>query len=495
MPATSPSPRSSVVNQVRQGEVFLAGRWQRPASGRNIRVYNPATTEVIAEVGEADASDVDAAVQAARKAFDSGIWPRLSPRERERVLLRIADLMERHADELAELESLDVGKPITEARLADIPLSAEFFRYYAGWISKVHGETIPVNGPFLNYTLREPMGVVAAITPWNFPLALSSQKIAPALAMGNVVIHKPAEQTPLTALRFADLCTEAGLPEGTLSVLPGYGETAGAALVKNPGVDKIAFTGETTTGKEIMRSSADTLKRLSLELGGKSPNIVFADADLEAAATGALGAVFFNQGEVCSAGSRLVVERSVYKKVVDLLAERAKSLKVGNPQAPDTQMGAQVSLEHYEKILRYIQLGRDDGASLVCGGGPYTAAGKGWFVQPTIFTGVNNDMRIARDEIFGPVVVVIPFERPEEAVAIGNATTYGLAAGIWTRDIGKAHSLARELRAGTVWVNTYNIFDVASPFGGYKWSGFGRENGVHALENYSQVKSVWVSLS
>jgi aldehyde dehydrogenase (NAD+)/phenylacetaldehyde dehydrogenase len=417
------------------------------------------------------------------------------PRERESILLRLAQLIEQHADELASLESLDVGKPISEARYVDIPLSAEFFRYFAGWTSKLHGNTIPVNGPFLNYTVREAVGVVAAITPWNFPFALSSQKIAPALATGNTVIHKPAEQTPLTALRFADLCTEAGLPDGVFSVLPGYGETAGAALVRHPGVDKIAFTGETTTGKEIMRSGADTLKRLSLELGGKSPNIVFADADLDAAANGAMASVFFNQGEVCSAGSRLLVERKVYERLVENVSSRAQSLKIGDPSNSETQMGAQVSQEQYDKVLRYIESGRREGASVVCGGEAYRDAGPGWFIRPTVFGSVSNEMTIARDEIFGPVVAVIPFETAEEAISIGNATTYGLAAGVWTRDIGKAHRIAQELRAGTVWINSYNMFDVASPFGGYKSSGFGRENGIYALDNYTQIKSVWVSLS
>ena len=483
------------LQNVRQELIFVGGHWRAPATGRTIPVFNPATATVIAQVGEAGAEDIDTAVQAARKAFDSGPWRRMLPRERERILTRIAELIEGHADELAYLESLDVGKPINEARFVDIPLSAEFFRYFAGWISKLHGTTIPVNGPFLNYTLREPVGVVAAITPWNFPLALSSQKIAPALAMGNTVIHKPAEQTPLTALRFADLCLEAGLPEGVLSVLPGYGETAGAALVSNPGVDKIAFTGETTTGKEIMRSGAATLKRLSLELGGKSPNIVFADADLEAAANGAISAVFFNQGEICSAGSRLLVEEKAYDQMVQAVSQRAQNLKIGDPMSAETQMGAQVSQEHYEKVLRYIDLGRQEGASVVCGGEAFKGAGPGWFIRPTVFAGVRNEMKIAREEIFGPVVAVISFSEPEEAVEIGNATSYGLAAGVWTRDIGRAHHIAQELRAGTVWINTYNMFDVASPFGGYKWSGFGRENGVYALENYTQTKSVWVSLS
>jgi acyl-CoA reductase-like NAD-dependent aldehyde dehydrogenase len=483
-----------VIQRVRQNEIYIGGRWQKPARGGKIPVFNPATASVIAEVGEAGPDDVNAAVAAARKAFDSGPWPRMTPRERERILFRIAELIEQHAEELAQLEALDVGKPISEARLADIPLSAEFFRYFGGWISKLQGATIPVNGRFLNYTVREPIGVVAAITPWNFPLALSSQKLAPALATGNTVIHKPAEQTPLTALRFAELAEEAGLPEGVLSVLPGYGETTGATLVRHPGVDKIAFTGETTTGKEIMRNGADTLKRLSLELGGKSPNIVFADADFEAAANGAIAATFFNQGEICSAGSRMLVERAAYDRMVEAVAKRAKSLTVGDPMSSHTQMGAQVSKEQYEKVLRYIAIGRDEGATVVCGGAPYEAASTGWFVQPTVFSDVGNEMRIARDEIFGPVVAIIPFSEPEEAVEIGNATSYGLAAGVWTRDIGKAHRVASELKAGTVWVNTYNMFDVASPFGGYKQSGFGRENGVYAIENYSQIKSVWVSL-
>jgi aldehyde dehydrogenase (NAD+) len=492
---TAAASTSTVLRKVRQEQVFIGGTWRAPHAGRTIPVFNPATATVIAHVGEAGQEEVDEAINVARKTYDSGQWRRMLPRDRERILLRIAELIESNADELASLESLDVGKPINEARNVDIPLSAEFFRYFAGWISKFHGDTIPVNGPFLNYTLREPVGVVAAITPWNFPLALSSQKIAPALAMGNTVIHKPAEQTPLTALRFAELCVEAELPQGVFSVLPGYGESTGAALVRDARVDKIAFTGETSTGKEIMRSGADSLKRLSLELGGKSPNIIFADADLDAAATGAMASVFFNQGEVCSAGSRLLVERKAYNRMVEAVSQRAQALKIGDPADSETQMGAQVSQEQYEKVLRYIDLGKQEGASVACGGGAYAEGGSGWFVRPTVFADVTNDMKIARDEIFGPVVAVIPFTEPEEAVEIGNATTYGLAAGVWTRDIARAHRIAEELRAGTVWINTYNMFDVASPFGGYKCSGFGRENGRYALENYSQVKSIWVSLS
>jgi aldehyde dehydrogenase (NAD+) len=481
--------------KIRQEEIFIGGQWVRPHSGRVISVLNPATGETICRIGEADDTDIDLAVAQARQALNSGPWAHMLPGDRERILLRIADLIEKYGEELAQLESLDVGKPITEARLVDIPIAAAFFRYYAGWISKFHGHTIPVNGPFLNYTVREPIGVVAAITPWNFPLVLSSQKIAPALAMGNTVVHKPAEQTPLTALRFADLCVEAGLPEGVLSVLPGFGETTGARLVRHPDVDKIAFTGETKTGKEIMRTGSETLKRLSLELGGKSPNIVFEDADLEAAANGAIAAVFFNQGEICSAGSRLLVARKIYDDFVDRVVQRARSLKLGDPLDPSTQMGAQVSQEQYDKILSYIDVGRQEGATVACGGSPCLDAGKGWFIQPTVLCDVHNDMRVARDEIFGPVVAVIPFTGVEEAIRIGNATSYGLAAGVWTKDISKAHRVAQELKAGTVWVNTYNIFDVASPFGGYKWSGFGRESGVYALENYTQIKSVWINLA
>ena len=394
--------------------------------------------------------------------------------------------------ELAVLETCDNGKPLGETTNVDLPFVVDTFEYYAGWADKIHGETIPVRGPYLNYTLREPMGVVGQIIPWNFPLLMAAWKLGPALACGNTVVLKPAEQTPLTALRLAELIEEAGFPAGVVNVLPGYGETAGAALVRHPGVDKIAFTGSTEVGKLIQREAAGTLKRVSLELGGKAPNIVFADADLDAAVQGAIGGIFFNQGEVCCAGSRLFVERSVHDEFVSSLAEHAASINVGNPLEESCQMGAQVSDEQFQKILGYIDAGRAAGAKVVTGGG--RAGDKGYFIQPTVFEGVTNDMKIAREEIFGPVVSTIPFEDINSVIEAGNDTPYGLSAGVWTRDIGKAHRTARALKAGTVWINCFNTFDAASPFGGFKESGYGRELGQHALELYTQTKSVWVQL-
>ncbi len=399
--------------QLQQGRLFIGGRWVEPAAGRTYAVVNPATEAELAQVAEADATDVDAAVQAARQAFEAGPWREMSAADRARILWRVGDLLEQHADELGQLETLNNGKPIFESRQIDVPMAAEVFRYYAGWATKLQGETIPVRGPFLNYTLREPIGVVAAIVPWNFPLLLESWKLAPALAAGNTVVLKPAPWTPLTALRLAELAQQAGLPDGVLNVVTGSTRETGRALVRHAGVDKIAFTGSTATGQEIMRTAADTLKRVSLELGGKSPNLVFADADLEAAARGALTGIFYGKGEVCAAGSRLLVERTVHDRLLELLLERVKKMRPADPLDPKTRLGPLVSQAQMEKVLGYIEKGRAEGARLLVGGQRATVGnGRGYFVEPTIFDQVAPEMTIAREEIFGPVLAVIAFDDP-----------------------------------------------------------------------------------
>lgn len=473
-------------------QLLIDGQWRDAVSGKRFETLNPATGEVITSVAEGDKADVDLAVKAARKAFEEGPWSKVTATDRGRILSKLADLIMEHRDELAELETMDNGKPISDARNVDVPLVADCIEYYAGWANKVHGETIPVPGPFLNYTLREPIGVVGQIVAWNFPMLLAAWKLGPALATGNTVVLKPAEQTPLSALRLGELCLEAGIPPGVVNVVPGFGPTAGAALVSHPDVDKIAFTGEYITGQTIMREAAGTLKRVSFELGGKSPNIVFADADLDAAVAGSLMGIFWNQGEVCCAGSRLFLQASVYDKFMDKLVGQAGKMKVGDPMDPSTQVGALISEDHLNKVLRYIDTGKAEGATVRTGGDQPTK--RGYFVNPTIFDGVSDSMKIAREEIFGPVLSVIRFQDMDEVVPRANNTFYGLAAAVWTRDVGKAHAMARKLKAGTVWVNTYNMISSLSPFGGYKMSGFGRELGVHALESYTQVKSVWVSL-
>jgi acyl-CoA reductase-like NAD-dependent aldehyde dehydrogenase len=477
-------------------EIFVGGQWRPPASGETYATINPATEEVSAQVAKGDERDVDLAVQAARRAFDQGPWPRMAAAERARILWKLADLITANLEEMARLESVNTGKTLFDSGKVELPFAAEVFRYYAGWTTKIHGETLNLRDGAFTFTLRQPLGVVGAIVPWNFPFLLASWKIAPALAAGNTMVLKPASLTPLTALRFAELTQEAGLPEGVFNVVPGPGGKAGMALVRHPGVDKVAFTGSTDVGKGIMREAAGSLKRVSLELGGKSPNVVFADADMEAALRGAMTGIFYNKGEVCAAGSRLLVEQRIHDEFVGKLVDRVKGLKVGDPMDKTTRMGPVVSAQQLQTVLGYVEAGRKEGATLAAGGERVRVGdGRGYFVQPTVFTGVSNGMRIAREEIFGPVLSVIPFKDADDAIAQGNETFYGLAAAVWTRDVGKALRAARALRAGTVWVNAYNLFDAALPFGGFKESGFGRELGQAGLDLYTEVKSVWVDLS
>ena len=477
-------------------KMLINGEFVSAKSGKTFETINPATGEVIVKICEADKADIDLAVKAARDAFE-GPWKKVSPYQRQQLLLKVADLMEKNAEEFAQLETLDNGKPIRESRAVDVPATIEHFRYYAGWATKIHGETLPVScGNFFTYTLREPVGVVGQIIPWNFPLLMAAWKIAAAIACGNCVVLKPAEQTPLTALRLGELIMEAGFPKGVVNICPGFGPTAGAALSSHMDVDKVAFTGEYTTGREIIKASTGNLKRVSLELGGKSPNIVFTDGDLEGALKGCIGSVFFNQGQVCCAGTRLFVEKSIYEDFVSKLSDKVKKIKVGPGLDEESTMGPLVSEEQLKRVTGYLEIGKKEGAKAICGGerakGP--ELDKGYFVQPTVFADVNNKMRIAQEEIFGPVVSAIPFKDVNDAVFQGNESTYGLAAGVWTNNVKKAHAVTRALKAGTVWVNCYNVFDPCAPFGGYKQSGFGREGGIHALELYTQVKSVWMNL-
>jgi aldehyde dehydrogenase (NAD+) len=476
-------------------QLLINGEWRDASNGKTLPVVNPATEEVIAEVASATPEDVDAAVKAARAALE-GPWGKMPARERGRLVYKLGEQLMAEADEMARLETLHNGKPITESRHVEIPAAAECLQYFAGWADKVHGETVPVKGGQLVYTLREPVGVVAAIVPWNFPLLIAIWKVAPALAMGNTVILKPASQTPLTALKLGEMATNLGFPPGVLNVITGSGSTAGQAIVDHPGIDKIAFTGDTSTGKGIMKSAADTLKHITLELGGKSPNIVFADADLDAAVRGATMGIFYGKGEVCAAGSRLLVEASIKDEFLAKVADRAKKMVAGDPLNPKTRLGAISSKGQMERVLGYIETAKKEGAALLAGGERVDiGTGKGYFLQPTVFGNVTTDMTIAREEIFGPVLAAIEFTDVEDAIAKANGSIYGLASGVWTKDVKKAHYVASKLKAGTVWINTYNVYDTAAAFGGYKQSGFGREMSMHALEYYTQVKTVWVELA
>ncbi|MBX3414134.1 MAG: aldehyde dehydrogenase family protein [Pirellulales bacterium] len=484
MPASAPP-------AIRQTKLLINNEWVDASDGGRLAAINPATGETIAKVASGTAADIDRAVKAARAALESGPWGNTDAVDRGRLLFRLADLVDQHAKELAALESLNSGKTISDAK-GDMAGVAATLRYYAGWADKIEGRTVPVRGNFLSYTLRQPVGVVGQIIPWNFPLLMLAWKWGPALACGNTIVMKPAEQTPLTALRLGELAIEAGFPAGVVNLVNGFGETAGAALVAHPEVDKIAFTGHVDTAKIIQKSAANTLKRVTCELGGKSPNVIFADADLDEAVAGAFHAIYFHGGQCCTAGSRLFVEEKIHAEFVERLAAKAKQRKLGDPLDPATEQGPQVSQEQLDKILGYVEQGQQQGARLVVGG--QRRGERGFFVEPTLFDHVSDDMTIARDEIFGPVVSVLPFRGVEEVIERANNTTYGLAAAIWTQDIDKAHLYAKRVKAGTVWVNCYHVVDTTTPFGGFKMSGNGRENGEAALEHYTELKTVTVKL-
>ncbi len=478
--------------EIKQTQCFIGGKWLPAASGKTFDTIHPATEEVIAQVAEGDKEDVDLAVDAARAQFDGGEWSKMDARDRGHLMHKLADELEAEADELAALETLDNGKPVSDARNADIALVIDCIRYYAGWADKIQGSTIPIRGDFLCYTKREPVGVVGQIIPWNFPALMAAWKWGPALAAGCTIVMKPAEQTPLTCLRMARLAQKAGIPDGVINVVPGFGPTAGGSIVKHPGIDKVAFTGELSTAKIIQREATETMKRLTFELGGKSPNVIFADSDLDAAAKGAHMAIYFNQGQCCCAGSRLFVEDKVHDEVIDRLKDMNDSRKLGDPFDLDTEQGPQVDQAQFDKILQYVDYGKEDGATCVTGGKRH--GDQGYYVEPTLFTNVTDEMRIAREEIFGPFLSVLKFSDVEEVAARANNSNFGLAAAVWTRDIGKAHRFAEKVRAGTVWVNCYDVFDAAAPFGGFKESGLGRELGEAGLEAYTENKTVTVSL-
>jgi len=478
-------------------KLLIDGDWKDAVSGRTFATINPADESVVAHVAEADAADVDVAVAAARRAYEEGPWSRMSAAERGRILWAMGDSILARISELAMLETLDSGKTLFDSGKIELPVAASIFHFYAGAATKISGRTVQARADAFTYTLREPVGVVAAITPWNFPFLLATWKVAAALAAGCVVLLKPASETPLTALEMGRIGLDAGLPPGVLQVLPGPGSKTGSALCKHPGVDKIAFTGSTEVGKGVLRDAAGTMKRVTMELGGKSPNVVFADADLDAAIKGAFTGIFYNKGEVCAAGSRLLVERAVYDEVVQKVAERAEAVTLGDPREKTTRMGPVISRKQMESVLGYVQSGREQGARVVAGGrrAEEVGGGKGFFVRPTVLDSVTPEMTVAREEIFGPVLAALPFDDVSDACAKANATIYGLAAGVWTRDVAKAHKVARAIRAGTVWINTYNLYDPGLPFGGFKQSGFGRELGLDALEGYLETKSVWLDLS
>ncbi len=476
-------------------QLFIGGTWQPAQNHRTFETLDPSSGTVLAAVPAGDAADVDLAVRAARRTFDSGVWHKMPPKEREKLIWRLADLIEAHTDVLAQLDALDNGKPYSTARKADVPLAADHFRYYAGWPSKLEGATIPVNAEgMLSYTVREPVGVCGLIVPWNYPLLMAVWKIAPALAAGNCIILKPAEQTPLSALYLAGLFAEAGFPAGVFNVVTGYGETAGAALVEHPGVNKVGFTGSVEVARKIVRGSADTLKRVSLELGGKSPNIIFADADLDKAIPGATWAIFGNNGQSCTAGSRLYIQRSVYNYVIEGMMDEVKKIRVGPGMHTDQpDLGPVVSQEQLNKIMGYVHQGVQQGARAVVGGQRMGGAlADGYFIEPTVFVDTTDTMTLAREEIFGPVICAMPFDEPDDILRRANDTDFGLAAGFWTRDVNKAHRVASALQAGTIWVNTWGNVEAGVPFGGYKQSGYGREMGKEALSLYTEVKSIWI---
>jgi len=476
---------------IRQSRLMINNEWVDASDGGTFDTLNPATGDVLAKVAHATAKDVDAAVRTARKALETGVWSRMDAADRGRLMFKLADRIEQHATELAALESVNSGKTIRDSR-GDVEGVVNTLRYYAGWADKIEGKTVPVRGNFLSYTLRQPVGVVGQIIPWNFPLLMLAWKWGPALACGNTIVMKTAEQTPLSAMRVAELAVEVGIPPGVINLLAGLGETTGQAMVVHPGIDKIAFTGHVDTARLIQKNAAPTLKRMTFELGGKSPNVVFGDADLDNAVEGAFHAIYFHCGQCCTAGSRLFVERKVHKEFVQRLAAEAKKRRIGDPMDEDTEQGPQVSQEQLDKILGYVASGQKQGAKLIVGG--QRVGERGFFVSPTIFDDVRDDMEIAQDEIFGPVVGVLPFDSMDEVVERANSTYYGLAAGVWTQDVNKAHTFAKRVKAGTVWVNCYHVVDTTTPFGGFKLSGQGRENGEAALDHYTETKTVTVKL-
>jgi acyl-CoA reductase-like NAD-dependent aldehyde dehydrogenase len=473
--------------------MIIDGHAVDAASGDTFDVVDPSTGSPVARVPRGGKEDVDRAVAAARAAFDDRRWTGLRPGKRAEVLFKLGELIKRRIAELSQIESLDSGKPI-KLSSGEIWAAGEAFRYYSGWPTKVFGETNPSTDEMFVYSLREPVGVCGGIIPWNFPLIMAAWKVAPALAFGNTVVLKPAEEAPLTAIKLGELALEAGVPEGVVNVVTGFGEEAGAALAEHHDVDKISFTGSTDVGRKILHASEGNLKRVTLELGGKSPNIVFSDADLKRASKGSMMGVFVNSGQVCTAGTRILVERSIHDEFVESLVKATQSMKLGPGLDEDTGMGPVVSAEHLDRVTRYVEIGRSEGAEIVTGGRRAAELGDGYFIEPTVFAGVRNDMRIAQEEIFGPVAAVIAVDDVDQAISVANDTVYGLAAAVWTTDLTKAHRVARGIKAGTVWVNTTGLYDPSVSFGGYKQSGFGRELGRHSIETYTQTKSVWISL-